>query len=423
MEFNYHYLARYQEFIRRCLIRILPHSDYHEEHHIHPVSLGGNNSTANLIMLTAREHFVAHWLLWKALPKTPAMMSAFYGMSNRNAYKGCIIRSSKVYEKLKIEAARFISELNTGWSVVRTDTGEIIRILSQEYKDRNDLKGLTSGMLSVITLAGEKLWVTVGEYYNNDNLIHPFSGKVCARDKLGNKIWVTKEQYLHNEDLTHIQHGYVIAFSKFNNKCVKVTKEEYSLNDDLIDNRKGTCIVYSRMTGNKIAIEYNNFDPLLHLGNTGHSNKFLIQCRNKLTNSIENVIIFKLHNDQEKYEILDYDHFSKIKIQINELDRKINHDRARKSANLNHHRCIYTIVTPWGIFKSVKDAIINAKNEYKTGNKDVIRGFETLKNYLTNLDNVLPTNPGRGQANIPTKWLGKTPREIGFDYISKYKVE
>jgi len=39
--------------------------EYYEQHHITPRSIGGNNSKENLVLLTAREHYVCHWLLVK----------------------------------------------------------------------------------------------------------------------------------------------------------------------------------------------------------------------------------------------------------------------------------------------------------------------------------------------------------------------
>ena len=38
---------------------------YTEKHHIIPKSLGGSNDQINLVILTAREHFICHWLLTK----------------------------------------------------------------------------------------------------------------------------------------------------------------------------------------------------------------------------------------------------------------------------------------------------------------------------------------------------------------------
>jgi hypothetical protein len=37
----------------------------HENHHIVPKSLGGSNEKSNIVALTYREHFLAHWLLTK----------------------------------------------------------------------------------------------------------------------------------------------------------------------------------------------------------------------------------------------------------------------------------------------------------------------------------------------------------------------
>lgn len=38
---------------------------YTERHHVVPRALGGTNDAENLVALTAREHFIAHWLLAK----------------------------------------------------------------------------------------------------------------------------------------------------------------------------------------------------------------------------------------------------------------------------------------------------------------------------------------------------------------------
>jgi len=40
-------------------------SGYKENHHIVPRSLGGSNDNSNIVSLTAREHYIAHALLWK----------------------------------------------------------------------------------------------------------------------------------------------------------------------------------------------------------------------------------------------------------------------------------------------------------------------------------------------------------------------
>lgn len=49
---------------------------YTEKHHILPVCMGGLNEEVNLVRLTAREHFIAHWLLYK-IHKTITMVRAW----------------------------------------------------------------------------------------------------------------------------------------------------------------------------------------------------------------------------------------------------------------------------------------------------------------------------------------------------------
>lgn len=57
------YKKIYYSIIEKAKTRTI--TEYNEEHHIIPKSLGGDNSKENKVKLTAREHFVCHWLLWK----------------------------------------------------------------------------------------------------------------------------------------------------------------------------------------------------------------------------------------------------------------------------------------------------------------------------------------------------------------------
>lgn len=63
--------------------------EYFEKHHISPRSLGGDNSIENTVLLTAREHFLAHWLLWKIEQgaNKDKMAYAFFKMCRKSEYK------------------------------------------------------------------------------------------------------------------------------------------------------------------------------------------------------------------------------------------------------------------------------------------------------------------------------------------------
>ena len=40
-------------------------SDYYENHHIQPSSMGGSDNQSNMVKFTAKQHYIAHFLLWK----------------------------------------------------------------------------------------------------------------------------------------------------------------------------------------------------------------------------------------------------------------------------------------------------------------------------------------------------------------------
>jgi hypothetical protein len=90
---------------------------YTEKHHIIPKSLGGSDDAENLVTLTAREHFICHWLLTKMTTgvQKRSMCHAAWNMvnqktKNQQRYKV----SSRVYESIKKANSIALSEANTG---------------------------------------------------------------------------------------------------------------------------------------------------------------------------------------------------------------------------------------------------------------------------------------------------------------------
>jgi hypothetical protein len=77
-----HHYSRYQRFIGS--LRGQSVDGYAEVHHIVPRSLGGSDDADNLIQLTARQHYIAHWMLARALGGSAAR--AFFMMSNFGKY-------------------------------------------------------------------------------------------------------------------------------------------------------------------------------------------------------------------------------------------------------------------------------------------------------------------------------------------------
>ena len=83
---------------------------YTEIHHITPRCMGGSNDEDNLVMLSGREHYIAHMLLWKAYPDNGPLKYAAMMMSNRAICKV----NSKVYSALKEEFSEAVSVKRRG---------------------------------------------------------------------------------------------------------------------------------------------------------------------------------------------------------------------------------------------------------------------------------------------------------------------
>ena len=97
----------------------IPRDGYTEKHHILPKSLGGKDSAENLTNLTAREHFICHWLLTKIYSTGEEhwkMINAFRMMRAENPrqqrYKTKV--TARVYENLKKEYSLLQSERYSG---------------------------------------------------------------------------------------------------------------------------------------------------------------------------------------------------------------------------------------------------------------------------------------------------------------------
>lgn len=92
---NKHYLNRYNKLIEHRLKHPLEDDVYGENHHITPKCMGGNNDKDNIVKLSAREHFIAHYLLAKAYPHYPNLWYAFNMMSRICEGKSALYESAR----------------------------------------------------------------------------------------------------------------------------------------------------------------------------------------------------------------------------------------------------------------------------------------------------------------------------------------
>jgi hypothetical protein len=117
--------------------------EYYEGHHIIPKNKGGEGTSnrglnhPNIVLLTAREHFLAHWLLWRIYGDRVSAL-AFHKMMSSNKNQNRIV-SSRGYE----EARLAFSETNKGNQYGKGKT----RIVTEEQKKKHSelMKGRYSG--------------------------------------------------------------------------------------------------------------------------------------------------------------------------------------------------------------------------------------------------------------------------------------
>ena len=144
------YQRIYDQIIDRAKERKL--EGYKEKHHIIPKCMGGGNEKRNLAELTAREHYLTHWILCRIYPEDGKLAFAFWAMSNQKGGKCSrnYIVGSRAYEEAR---EHFIH--NTDWTersikrvanidwklkVSNTDYGsfQAKRIASTDYTKRQN---------------------------------------------------------------------------------------------------------------------------------------------------------------------------------------------------------------------------------------------------------------------------------------------
>jgi hypothetical protein len=128
------YYTWYQELVEKAKDRNWSKETapcYTEIHHVVPRSLGGTNNSDNLVVLSAKEHYVAHRLLSKFTTGNAKMKMtmALFCMVNLNECKESIQNKARVYEKIRTDYFNLISgENHFNRGLIRTEeTKNLIR--------------------------------------------------------------------------------------------------------------------------------------------------------------------------------------------------------------------------------------------------------------------------------------------------------
>lgn len=98
---------------RQKLHREKNQGEYFESHHIVPKCMGGTDDKENLILLTAREHFVAHWLLALAYKGNFLLLAAWNAFCRDSTANGTYSNGQRMVSRnYEICRKMWISELH-----------------------------------------------------------------------------------------------------------------------------------------------------------------------------------------------------------------------------------------------------------------------------------------------------------------------
>lgn len=166
-EKNYYDYINYIKGLERTL-------EYSETHHIVPRCLGGSDDKSNLVVLTAREHFLAHYLLTKIYPDNLKLIDAFRMMGVNNGKRPRYM-NSKLYESKRILFAKARSK-----QVLCIETGEVYP--SAAYVEKNIISGVRDVIKGKQLTAGGYHW----RYLNEEPIVkqpHERKKVICANTK------------------------------------------------------------------------------------------------------------------------------------------------------------------------------------------------------------------------------------------------
>jgi len=110
----------------------------YDSHHIIPKCMGGSNDKSNKVLLTPREHFIAHRLLIKMVdsPYKKSMYCAIVRFLGKNADRSLIKKNSRTYQHIIEQNRKHMSGVNNPFygKTHSKETRDFISKFNKEYQ-------------------------------------------------------------------------------------------------------------------------------------------------------------------------------------------------------------------------------------------------------------------------------------------------
>jgi hypothetical protein len=172
------YQKIYNQIVEKAKNRVL--KNYTERHHIIPKCMGGDDTNENLVILTAKEHFLCHMLLCEIYPNNNKLKHALFLMA---------IGKQKVKEKSYVIGSRVYERLKKEYSQMLTGKKQSQKTLLRKSKKMKEVWGEKS--VEEMKNRGKKIWETRTK--NGTNVITESHAQKIGESLKGRKMpWRTK---------------------------------------------------------------------------------------------------------------------------------------------------------------------------------------------------------------------------------------
>jgi hypothetical protein len=248
------YQKIYDRLIKKALLEERSkNKGYYESHHIIPHSLGGSNKKENLVLLTLREHFVAHKLLVKMYEgeKRAKMAVALFMMSNTRGIR----ISSRLYEEGRqsflqnIQKREWTDEEKSQMSSLKKEYWEENKNLIMKKRYESDHYQKVSNALKLHQRTEEH----INKINKNPEKIRKTAEKhrgMKRTDETRQRQSESKKKFIQENGTKSFGKGMMYVHHK-DTKKVKRVEKDFDLGTEWI---KGSGIKRSEETRRKISI-------------------------------------------------------------------------------------------------------------------------------------------------------------------------
>lgn len=213
---------------------------YYELHHIVPRCLNGADEKTNLILLTPREHFLAHYLLWKIYDIRKLRDALLYFKGKNSEFV-----NSRLYEIARISHIKDMKENNPSLSLSEEAKAEKVKKLKRHIKTpqhRENISKANKGKQSRLGAileehSKQKISYSLKEYFRSNTI----------SEQTREKIRLANTGKKHSEESLKKQSEKALNRKKYNcthcNKLfdagnLKQHMKKYGFSEDEIDNVK-----------------------------------------------------------------------------------------------------------------------------------------------------------------------------------------